>query len=84
MDAAEPSSSAPRLAPDQRLFVAWLTHLLRGRLHLIDAYAAAVADTTDPATAQRDAAAIRRIAAQLLEHLDDLASGRAPAIRPPP
>jgi hypothetical protein len=84
MDAAEPPWRAIALAPDQRLFVAWLAHLVRGRLHLLDALAAAVVDADDLAAARRDAVAIRRVAAQLLRQLDELAEGRPGAGRAPP
>jgi hypothetical protein len=77
------AATGPRLGPEQRLFVAWLAHLVRARLHLIDAYAATVADGADPAAARRDAESIRRLVRSLLGQLDELTGGPARGSRPP-
>jgi hypothetical protein len=71
----------PHLDPGQRVFVAWVSHHIRGRLHLADAHAAAVAGGPLTAHQRRDVDALLAVTRQLLETLDELL---ADAGTPPP
>jgi hypothetical protein len=72
----------PHLDPAQRVFVAWVNHQLRGRLHLADAYAESLAGRSLDPAGRRDVAALLTVTRQLLETLDELLDGDLPPAQP--
>jgi hypothetical protein len=69
----------PHLDPAQRVFVAWVDHHLRGRLHLADAYVSALVAGPLDAEQRQAAAAVQAVTRQLLATLDELLDGADPA-----
>ena len=74
----------PHVDPDQRLFVDWIAHLVRARLHLVDAYAAALDEGPLTDAQRREVASIRAVIRHVLLTLDELPAGGPGRGRPPP
>jgi hypothetical protein len=74
----------PNVDPDQRLFVDWMAHLMRARLHLVDSYAAALDEGPLTDAQRREMASLRAVIRQVVRTLDELLDGGPGRIRPPP
>ena len=73
----------PQLQPEQHVFAEWLVHLVRARLHLVDALATAVARGPLSAQQQREVTSLRAAIGQLMTTLDEVLDQASDLGRPP-